>query len=81
VVHIKQWNLVSLPLNQPATVTAVTNQSKEMLDDLAEKKITIGTRLEVKKRSRFDQSLQVKLRDKHIILTEQLARHLFVKKL
>jgi DtxR family transcriptional regulator, Mn-dependent transcriptional regulator len=80
IASVASINLAALELHQVATVTSVTNQSKEMLDDLADKSITIGTRIEVKKRSLFDHSLQVKIKNKNITLTEQLARHLFVKK-
>lgn len=75
-----QLNLTDLPENELAQVVSVTDQSKAMLDDLTEKNIAIGTRIEIRKRSLFDQSLQVKVKNKHITLTEQLARHLFVKK-
>ena len=73
-------NLTELRENEPAQVVSVTDQSKVMLDDLTEKNIAIGTRIEIRKRSQFDQSLQVKIKNKHVTLTVQLARHLFVKK-
>jgi DtxR family Mn-dependent transcriptional regulator len=76
-----QLNLTDLPENEPAQVVSVTDQSKKMLDDLTEKNIAIGTRIEIRKRSLFDQSMQVKIKNKHITLTAQLARHLFVKKI
>lgn len=80
VTPANQINLTDLPQNEQATIVSVTDQSKEMLDDLTEKNIAIGTKIEIKKRSLFDQSLQVKVRNKHMTLTVQLARHLFVKK-
>ena len=75
------FNLTDLPENETAQVVGVTDQSKAMLDDLTEKNIGIGTRIEIRKRSQFDQSLQVKIKNKYITLTAQLARHLFVKKI
>jgi len=81
VTPAPQIKLIELPESELAQIVSVTNQSKAMLDDLTEKNIGIGTRIEIKKRSLFDQSLQVKVRNKHITLTAELARHLFVKKL
>lgn len=72
-------NLTLLPLNTAAVVASVTGQSKELLFDLTAKKITIGTRLEVRGRSPFDESLEVRLGNKTVTLTAQLAKHLFVK--
>ena len=76
-----QINLTDLPEGELAQIISVTDQSKVMLDELTEKNIALGTRIEIKKRSPFDQSLQVKIKNKHITLTTQLARHLFVKKI
>ena len=81
VTHADQMNLTDLPEGELAQIVSVTDQSKVMLDELTEKNIALGTRIEIKKRSLFDQSLQVKIKSKHITLTTQLARHLFVKKL
>jgi Fe2+ transport system protein FeoA len=51
-----------------------------MMEELAYKKIRIGTRVEVKKKSPFDQSLEVKVGNQLMTITEQLAKQLFVKK-
>lgn len=73
-------SVFGLPENQPGELCQVTNQSQDMLDYLREKNISIGTRMEVKKRNSFDQSLEVKIRNQSVTLTEQLAKNLFVKK-
>lgn len=75
----EQINLTQLPVNQPALVVNVANQTKELLDHLTEKNIAIGTKIEVRKKSPFDESLEVKIRNKNLTLTAQLARNLFVK--
>ena len=77
----KQVPLIHLPENEPARIVSVSDQSKELLDDLTDKNIKIGTRIEIKKKSPFDQSLQVKIRNKQVTLTAQLAKNLFVSKL
>ncbi|HYE54177.1 MAG TPA: metal-dependent transcriptional regulator [Chitinophagaceae bacterium] len=78
--RVDQVNLIDLPLNQPAEISGVSNQSAEMLDDLAHKQIAIGTRIEVKKKFRFDNSLEIKIRNQSVTISEQLAKHLYVKK-
>ena len=77
---IDQVNLTDLELNRSAIVCNVTGQSKDLLDHLAQKKIRIGTKLEVKKRSGFDKSIDVKIKNQLVTITEHLAKHLFVKK-
>src|SRR5205085_7374226 len=53
----KQVCLQNLPVNKPAMVCHVSDQSSEMLELLSHKKIAIGTRLEVKRKFSFDNSL------------------------
>ena len=76
----KQLCLTDLPLNNAATVCYVSDQSNEMLELLGHKKIAIGTRLEVKKKFRYDRSLEIKIRQQNPInISEQLAKNIFVK--
>jgi DtxR family Mn-dependent transcriptional regulator len=75
----KQLSLVDWPLNKPATVCQVINQSSELLDLLQHKKISIGTRLEVKKRFDFDESVEIKIQKQPSInISGQLAKNIFV---
>ena len=75
----KQLSLVDWPLNKPATVCQVINQSAELLDLLQHKKINIGTRLEVKKRFDFDESVEIKIhKQTPINISGQLAKNIFV---
>lgn len=72
--------LDQLPLNQPAVVTRVSNQSTEMLELLQLKRISIGSVIEVKKHFVFDGSLTIKLKpNKTEMISEQLAKNIFVK--
>jgi len=70
--------LAALPLNQPAEVRRVANQSEEMLELLQHKNIGIGTRLEVKKHFDFDHSIELKIKTSTITISEQLAKNIFV---
>jgi len=82
----KQICLIELPLNNPAVVCYVSDQSNEMLDLLGHKKIAIGTKLEVKKKFGYDKSMEIKIRQSKgttdqppITISEQLAKNIFVK--
>jgi DtxR family Mn-dependent transcriptional regulator len=70
--------LLELPFNLIAEVRQVTNQSKELLEILAHKNITIGTKLEVKKHFHFDHSIELKIKNNTITISEQLAKNIFV---
>lgn len=71
--------LKELPLNQPAEIVQVTNQTDEMLEHLREKGLSIGTLIEIKKLYPFDQSLEIKRKNKIITITTELAKSLLVK--
>lgn len=71
-----------VPLHQSMEVCHVGNQSPEMLDILKHNNIVIGTRLEVRKRFSFDNSLEIRIgRHQPFILSEAVARHVWVKKI
>jgi DtxR family Mn-dependent transcriptional regulator len=75
----QQVTLVELPINKPAEVCRVINQSEEMLELLQHKKIGIGTRLEIKRKFSFDHSIEIKLRQQPAFsISEQLAKNIFV---
>lgn len=70
--------LLQLPLNKRAEVSRVGNQSIEMLELLQHKNIRIGTKLEVKNNFSFDGSIEVKVKNATVTISEQLAKHIFV---
>lgn len=80
VKKVDQVALTKLPLNQPAVVQHISNQSTDVLDYLHQKNIGIGTRLEIKKRHAFDGSLEVKINKTLVTITPALSKYLFVKK-
>ena len=76
----KQVCLLEMALNKPATVSHVSDQSSGMLELLSHKKIGIGTRLEVKKKFSYDNSLEIKIQQQTPInISEQLAKNIFVR--
>jgi DtxR family Mn-dependent transcriptional regulator len=78
----KKICLTELPLNMTAVVSNVSDQSSEILELLEHKKIAIGTRLEIKKRFEFDQSMEVKIgRQPAFTISKQLAENIFVHSL
>ena len=76
----KKICLTGLPLNIPAFVSSVSDQSSEILELMEHKKISIGTKLEVKKKFMFDNSMEVRInRQPAFTISEQLAKNIFVK--
>lgn len=76
----KKICLTELPLNKPATVNNVSDQSSKILELLEHKHIAIGTRLEVKKRFEFDESMEVRIgRQPVFTISKQLAENIFMK--
>lgn len=76
----KQINLIDLDINKPAEVSAVGSQSSELLELLRHKNLTIGTRLEVKRKFAFDHSIEIKIKSVPAFsISQQLAQTLFVK--
>jgi DtxR family transcriptional regulator, Mn-dependent transcriptional regulator len=72
--------LCDLQLNKLSEVTSVKDQSSELLELLSHKNIGLGTRLEVKKRFSFDNSIEVKIKNHAAVnLSKQLAEVLLVK--
>jgi DtxR family transcriptional regulator, Mn-dependent transcriptional regulator len=78
IKNVDKVALFDLPFNQAAEVRQVTNQSREMLELLEHKNITIGTRVEVKKHFDFDHSVELKIKTNTITISEQLAKNIFV---
>ncbi len=77
--HQKQVCLLDLPMNKPAKVSGVASQTTEMLELLQHKNIGIGTKLEIKRKFPFDNSLEIKIRNQApITVSEQVAKNILV---
>jgi DtxR family Mn-dependent transcriptional regulator len=76
---LSQVNLLSLPLHKTVSVCAIAEQTAGMLELLQHKNIRIGTKLEVKKKFPFDNSLELKIRNQPpVTVSEQVARKIMV---
>ena len=75
----KQINLSELPINKPAKVCFIANQSELLLEHLNEKKINVGASVIVKRKFSFDDSLEIKLDNKLMTISDQLAKNIYVK--
>jgi DtxR family transcriptional regulator, Mn-dependent transcriptional regulator len=72
--------LTELPLNEIAIVNSVSDQSVQVLELLEHKGISIGIKLEIKKKFEFDNSMEIKIgRQPAFSISEQLAKNIFVK--
>ena len=79
---IRKICLTELPLNIIASVCSVSDQSGEILELLEHKKIALGTKLEIKKKFDFDNSMEIKIRQQPAItISDQLAKNIFVTSL
>ncbi|OLY92779.1 iron (metal) dependent repressor, DtxR family [Cnuella takakiae] len=82
--RMQQPELVPLstaPIAFTGVLQLVTDQSKDLLEHLASRKLRIGTRLELRSRSAFDGSVDIKMGSKTLTLTRQLANHLLLKQI
>jgi DtxR family Mn-dependent transcriptional regulator len=80
IITQQQINLPDLPLHSTAEVTSVGSQSTELLELLNHKNIVIGTKLEVKKKFSFDNSIEIKIKNQPTFtISQQLAQALFVR--
>ncbi len=79
---LEQLPLAHLPLNKQAVITSVQNQSSELLSFLSSRNIIIGTKLEVKRRLPFDNSIEIKFKNRQSInISEQVANAIQVNPL
>jgi DtxR family transcriptional regulator, Mn-dependent transcriptional regulator len=80
VPAISRLSLTALPLKQKVSVSAVGNQTPQMLELLRHCHIGIGTKLMVTRRFEFDGSLEIKvLKKPACIVSEQVAKNVFVQ--
>ena len=76
----KQLILAELPLNTPAAISNIGDQSQEIMELLNHRSIKLGTRVEIKKKFSFDNSLEIKIKNQpSFTISESLARNLFVR--
>lgn len=75
----RRIRLSELPVNTPARICNVTDQSELLREYLRDKKINIGSSVLIKKKYGFDDSVEIKLDNKLVAITGQLAKKIFVK--
>lgn len=76
----RQVCITDLRINQPAVVCNVSDQSPEILELLKHKQISIGSRVEVKRKFDFDNTMEIKMRQQPLFtISNQLAKNIFVK--
>jgi DtxR family Mn-dependent transcriptional regulator len=75
----KQVNLTEMKINIPGIISNITDQSAEMLELLRHKGLSLGTKVEVKKRFSFDNSIELRLKNQpSITVSENVAKNVFV---
>lgn len=82
IVTEQQFNLTELIENKPGKVTQIMNQSASVLEMLQQKKISLGTKVEVLQKFSFDGSLEIRTDNKNQThITKELAKTIFLKSL
>ena len=75
----KQHNLTEMKLNTSGVVSNISDQSPEMLELLRHKGLGLGTRVEIKKRFAFDDSVELKVKNlPAITISGNVAKKVFV---
>lgn len=75
----KQLSLTEMKLNLPAVVSNISDQSTEMLELLRHKGLSLGTKVEVKKRFAFDNSIELKIKNlPAVTISGSVAKNVYV---
>lgn len=75
----RQVSLADLPLNKVVQVSGIASQTPEMLEVLQYNHIRLGTRLEIRKKFPFDDSLEIKVRNRPpVTLSARVAKNVLV---
>ncbi|HVU96672.1 MAG TPA: metal-dependent transcriptional regulator [Puia sp.] len=75
----RQVALADWPVNKAMQVSGIASQTTEMLEVLQHNHIRLGTRLEIKKKFPFDDSLEVKVRNRPpVTLSARVAKNVWV---
>ncbi len=76
----KQLSLSEQPLNKTVRVSGIARQTTEMLELLQYNHIRLGTRLEIRKKFPFDESVEVRIRNRPpVTISAQVAKNILVK--
>lgn len=74
----KHISLSEQQINKAAKICHIANQSPELLEYLHDKKINIGSSVLIKRKFSYDDSMEIKLDNKVLTITAQLAKNIFV---
>lgn len=75
----KQLSLTDMKVNTSGVVSNIADQSAQMLELLRDKGLRLGTRIEIKKRFAFDDSLELKIKNHPAItISGNVAKKVFV---
>ena len=80
ILQTQQVDLLQLPLNKIAEVSGIGDQSPGMLELLRHKNIGIGSKVEIKRKFSFDNSIELKVKNQPAVtISEDVAKNVFVK--
>jgi DtxR family Mn-dependent transcriptional regulator len=80
LISRKDISLMELKMNKMAEVSNISDQSPEMLELLKHKNISLGTKLEIRKRFSVDNSVEIRIKNQTpVTISEHVAKNVFVK--
>ena len=80
ITTVQKIPLDQLPPQQQAEVCQVMDQTEAMLELLQHHHISIGAKVEVRKKFSFDDSIEIRVRNQTFTISKELARSIFVKR-
>lgn len=76
---IKQVTLCEWPIHEKSIVVQVMDQSTDQLSLLQQKKINIGSRIEILKKNEFDGSMEIRIeKENPVSISDQLSKTILV---
>ena len=79
ILNSKTTPLNDISEGSHGKVMGVTTDEKSFLDYLTKLNISIGTKIQIKETINFDQSINIKIKNKKIHLSKDVAKHLLIK--
>ena len=77
--ELKKMAVCDMQVNSAGTVNGISDQSQDMLELLKHKNISIGTRLEVKRKFMADGSMEIKIFNQQLVtISDHVAKNLWV---
>lgn len=80
IEEVNHLPLADFEFNKSGIVVKIGEQSPPLLRVLEQKKISIGSKIKILQKTEFDQSMEIKINNKHAAhISKELAENIFIK--